>query len=209
MLGRDCVNWLRSVLSLPLFSSPRPSLRFLLFGWGGLFLLGADVAGDKATMQRWVGMLCQHPLRFVPRLRCGFLFLQPVISVGLAVNYIPAVGVIYDPIADEMFTARVGGPATLNRKPIEVAKTGASADSGLPRVDRSGVRGMEACSVLCTTRVVPVHFPPTLSLLEIEISLLAFPQVLMHVLTRPTSAPLPPPLPRAAALSGEIAFALL
>lgn len=42
------------------------------------------------------------------------------ISLALRVEGMLRVGVVYDPVRDEMFAARVGEPATLNGKPISV-----------------------------------------------------------------------------------------
>ena len=56
---------------------------------------------------------------------CGSLnFAQSIpffaVSVALRVNGLLRVGVVYDPVRDEMFTARLGEPALLNGKPITV-----------------------------------------------------------------------------------------
>lgn len=42
------------------------------------------------------------------------------VSVGIALGGTTVVGFIYDPCADELFAARVGGGATLNGRPIQV-----------------------------------------------------------------------------------------
>jgi myo-inositol-1(or 4)-monophosphatase len=42
------------------------------------------------------------------------------ISIGLAIGLEPAIGVIYNPMADELYAARVGHGATLNGEPIHV-----------------------------------------------------------------------------------------
>ena len=56
---------------------------------------------------------------------CGSLnFAQSIpffaVSVALRVNGLLRVGVVYDPVRDEMFTARLGEPAHLNGRPITV-----------------------------------------------------------------------------------------
>jgi myo-inositol-1(or 4)-monophosphatase len=56
---------------------------------------------------------------------CGSLnFAQSIplfaVSVALRVNGLLRVGVVYDPVRDEMFTARLGEPALLNGRPITV-----------------------------------------------------------------------------------------
>ncbi|WP_088239850.1 inositol monophosphatase family protein [Calothrix rhizosoleniae] len=45
------------------------------------------------------------------------------VSIGLLINGIPQVGVIYDPFHDELYRAAAGLGATLNRRPIRVSQT--------------------------------------------------------------------------------------
>lgn len=45
------------------------------------------------------------------------------VSIGLLINGVPQVGVIYDPFHDELFRAAAGLGATRNRRPIRVSKT--------------------------------------------------------------------------------------
>ncbi|MBD2344500.1 inositol monophosphatase family protein [Anabaena subtropica] len=45
------------------------------------------------------------------------------VSIGLLINGVPQVGVIYDPWHDELFRAAAGLGATRNRRPIQVSKT--------------------------------------------------------------------------------------
>jgi myo-inositol-1(or 4)-monophosphatase len=45
------------------------------------------------------------------------------VSMGLLVNGVPALGVVYDPVRDELFAAATGCGATLNGKPIRVSHT--------------------------------------------------------------------------------------
>ncbi|MBJ7899221.1 MAG: inositol monophosphatase [Cyanobacteria bacterium RI_101] len=45
------------------------------------------------------------------------------VSIGLLVNGVPEVGVIYNPFRQELFRGAVGLGATLNRKPIQVSQT--------------------------------------------------------------------------------------
>lgn len=49
----------------------------------------------------------------------------PIFCVSIALEYKGEVvlGVVYDPMRDEMFTAEQGGGATLNNRPIRVSKT--------------------------------------------------------------------------------------
>jgi myo-inositol-1(or 4)-monophosphatase len=45
------------------------------------------------------------------------------VSIGLLVNGVPALGVVYDPVHDEMFVGATGLGAMLNGKPIHVSRT--------------------------------------------------------------------------------------
>ncbi|OBQ33071.1 MAG: inositol monophosphatase [Anabaena sp. MDT14b] len=45
------------------------------------------------------------------------------VSIGLMIQGVPKVGVIYDPFRDELFRAAAGLGATRNRRPIQVSKT--------------------------------------------------------------------------------------
>lgn len=44
------------------------------------------------------------------------------VSLGLLVDDVPTVGVVYNPMSDELFAATRGGGATLNGKPIRVSR---------------------------------------------------------------------------------------
>jgi myo-inositol-1(or 4)-monophosphatase len=43
------------------------------------------------------------------------------VSIGLLMNNVPLIGVVYDPFRDEMFSAELGHGATLNNEPIHVS----------------------------------------------------------------------------------------
>ena len=45
------------------------------------------------------------------------------VSMGLVIDGVPSVGVVYSPISDEMFAAAMGHGATLNGKPLRVSIT--------------------------------------------------------------------------------------
>ena len=51
------------------------------------------------------------------------------VSIGLLVDGKPSLGVVYNPILDELFRAATGLGATRNRQPIRVSSTAALADS--------------------------------------------------------------------------------
>ncbi|HEX9141726.1 MAG TPA: inositol monophosphatase family protein, partial [Gaiellaceae bacterium] len=59
---------------------------------------------------------------------CGSLnFAQGIplfaVSIALRTSGVLRLGVVYDPMRDEMFSAQVGGPATLNNNPISARST--------------------------------------------------------------------------------------
>lgn len=52
------------------------------------------------------------------------------ISVGLLIKKVPVIGIIYNPLLDQMFTAKLGQGAFLNGHPIHVsAKEGERSDA--------------------------------------------------------------------------------
>ena len=50
-------------------------------------------------------------------------------SIGLLINGVPQVGVVYNPIRQELFQAATGLGATLNHRPIQVSQTAALSQS--------------------------------------------------------------------------------
>lgn len=54
---------------------------------------------------------------------------QAAVSVGLMINGIPSVGVVYNPMTQELWSAGIGLGAKLNSKPIQVSSTANLADS--------------------------------------------------------------------------------
>ena len=59
----------------------------------------------------------------------GFPF--SAVSIGLAVNKVPVVGVVYNFNLDHLYAARKGGGATRNGKPIKVSKCKGLTCSGV------------------------------------------------------------------------------
>jgi myo-inositol-1(or 4)-monophosphatase len=51
------------------------------------------------------------------------------VSIGLEENGVPLIGVVYDPMRDEMFAGRRGGGATLNNQPIRASAIDALGSS--------------------------------------------------------------------------------
>lgn len=54
---------------------------------------------------------------------------QFCVCIGLEIEKVPSLGVVYDPMAEEIFTAYAGGGAFLNGHPIRVSETAALADA--------------------------------------------------------------------------------
>jgi myo-inositol-1(or 4)-monophosphatase len=54
---------------------------------------------------------------------------QVAVSVGLLINGIPSVGVVYNPILNELWSGAQGLGATLNHNPIQVSQTKELSDS--------------------------------------------------------------------------------
>ena len=50
------------------------------------------------------------------------------VSIGLVVNDVPGVGVIFDPARDDLYAATAGGPATLDGEPIHASTKEALSD---------------------------------------------------------------------------------
>ena len=83
-----------------------------------------DLLGEEGSR----GASCASPYRWVVDPLDGttnFTHGLPIfaVSIGLEKDGEPIVGVVYDPMRDEMFVARRGGGATLNGEPIRVAST--------------------------------------------------------------------------------------
>lgn len=79
---------------------------------------GAREAGDKSSSPyRWV----VDPLDGTTNYAHGFPHFA--VSIGLERDRAPLVGVVYDPLRDELFAAARGQGATLNGHPIQVSTT--------------------------------------------------------------------------------------
>eukprot|EP00879_Flechtneria_rotunda_P029841 GHRR01032297.1.p1 GENE.GHRR01032297.1~~GHRR01032297.1.p1 ORF type:complete len:111 (+),score=29.89 GHRR01032297.1:677-1009(+) len=72
------------------------------------------------------------------------------VSIGLTVNRLPVVGVVYNPVLGEMFTAAQGLGAYLNAKPLKASDTAGMLPGGLHGLACNTSRG--AC--LCVVHVV-------------------------------------------------------
>ena len=69
------------------------------------------------------------------------------VSVGLEIEGVVEVGVVYDPMRDELFTSRRGGGALMNGKPIAVSETGELNDSLLATGFSYDIRTSEANNI--------------------------------------------------------------
>jgi len=74
------------------------------------------------------------------------------VSIGLVVDGRPAVGVVLDPIAGELFSAVADGPAELNGRPIQASTQVRPADllvssDAAPRGRLLGSAALELCYV--------------------------------------------------------------
>jgi len=130
--------------------------------------LGEGEAPPEAPRYRWL----VDPLDGTTNFAHGF----PVfaVSIGLVEEGEPVAGVVYNPSADEMFSARRGGGARLNGNPIHVSRVSQLAFSlvgtGFPThnrsetpnmryyweytlrshgVRRAGAAALDLCSVAC------------------------------------------------------------
>lgn len=83
-------------------------------------LLSEESADDASRLGRsraWIIDPLDGTKEFTQRIP------QFVVSVGLAVQGRPALGVLYNPVTDELFTGVVGGEATYRERPCRVSST--------------------------------------------------------------------------------------
>jgi fructose-1,6-bisphosphatase/inositol monophosphatase family enzyme len=52
---------------------------------------------------------------------CGFPY--TAVCIGVMINKMPVIGVVYNPIMDQMFSAKKDGGATMNGKTLKVSDT--------------------------------------------------------------------------------------
>ena len=76
-----------------------------------------DVVADPAKSFHWVVDPLDGTINYAHKLPFW------CVSIGLRLDGDPVLGVIYDPIADRMFSASKGAGATLNGEPIHVSAT--------------------------------------------------------------------------------------
>lgn len=90
-------------------------------------ILGEEggVMGNAGSTHQWIVDPLDGTTNYAHGLR------QFCVCIGLEVDKQPALGVVYDPMAEEIFTAYAGGGAFLNGRPIRVSKTDTLADAML------------------------------------------------------------------------------
>lgn len=81
-------------------------------------ILGEEggVLGRAGSAYQWIVDPLDGTTNYAHGLR------QFCVCIGLEVEKVPSLGVVYDPMAEEMFTAFVGGGAFLNGQPIHVSE---------------------------------------------------------------------------------------
>ena len=125
--------------------------------------------GNPDSAYRWIIDPLDGTTNYAHGLR------QFCVCVGLEVEGVPSLGVVYDPMAEELFTAHEGGGAFLNGEPIRVSDTEAldaavlatgfaydvhsNPDNNLDRfaafmmrvraIRRMGSAGLDLCYVAC------------------------------------------------------------
>lgn len=79
------------------------------------------------------GLWCLDPLDGTRNFASGVPFFS--VSLGLLIDHRPALGLVYDPIRDECFTARAGEGASLNGEPLRCHPAGLALRKGIAVVD--------------------------------------------------------------------------
>jgi len=79
------------------------------------------------------GLWCLDPLDGTSNFASGVPFFS--VSLALLIDRKPALGLVYDPIRDECFTAQAGQGASLNGKPLHCRPAGVGLRKGIAVVD--------------------------------------------------------------------------
>lgn len=82
-----------------------------------IFAEEGGAVGGGASRCKWIIDPLDGTTNFAHGLRAF------CVSIGLEIDGAPALGVVYDPMADELYTATQGGGAHLNGRPIHVSDT--------------------------------------------------------------------------------------
>jgi myo-inositol-1(or 4)-monophosphatase len=88
-------------------------------------LLGEEMSGEEQLellQSNKGGMWCLDPLDGTSNFASGIPFFS--VSLGLLIDRKPSLGLVYDPIRDECFTATKGHGASLNGKPMHCGPVG-------------------------------------------------------------------------------------
>jgi len=102
--------------------------RRLAAGFSGVALLGEEgISGDPASEWRWVVDPIDGTVNFaygIPHACVSIALQRRGVHPGSSTyqdGYHTVAGVVYDPFAEEMWTARIGQPARLNGRRIQVS----------------------------------------------------------------------------------------
>lgn len=99
-------------------------------------LLGEEMTAEEQSAlldHSDTGLWCLDPLDGTSNFASGVPFFS--ISLGLLVGRKPVLGLVYDPIRDECFTAKIGEGAWLNGVPLHCQSHGVRLRSGIAVVD--------------------------------------------------------------------------
>lgn len=109
----------------------------------GYQLLGEEMAEDEQRqliLTGDCGLWCLDPLDGTSNFACGIPFFS--VSLGLLVGREPVLGLIYDPIRDECFTAIKDRGAQLNNQPLRCRPTGLSLRRSMAVIDLKRLGGL-------------------------------------------------------------------
>ena len=99
-------------------------------------LLGEEMTGDEqlALLQaNPAGLWCLDPLDGTSNFVSGIPFFS--VSLALLINHRPYLGLVYDPLRDECFTAIQGQGASLNGKPLPCGQPSLALHKAMAVVD--------------------------------------------------------------------------
>jgi len=99
-------------------------------------LLGEEMTAleqQAALASGGEGLWCLDPLDGTRNFASGIPFFS--VSLGLLIDRKPALGLVYDPVRDECFTAQAGCGASLNGRPLRCHPAGVSLRKGIAVVD--------------------------------------------------------------------------
>ena len=93
--------------------------KMILEAFAGHAILGEEGGMEGSSRHVWI----VDPLDGTVNYAHGFPFF--CVSIGLEIDGVPSLGVVFDPNRNELFTATLGGGALMNDKPIRVSSQAA------------------------------------------------------------------------------------